>query len=285
MPVVLKGADVAAGMETALRAEAGRLRLKGIEPKLGIVRVGARPDDLAYERGALKRFEKLGMMAQVFEFNDAIDHKSFLVEFEKINALSDIHGILLFHPLPRHLDEKAIAKSIDPHKDVDGMNPINAAKVFSGEDDGFAPCTPSAVMEMLYYAGVDLSGKNVAIVGRSMVVGRPLAMLMLKRNATVTICHTKTQNMEEICRDADVIIAAAGKARILTSSYVSAKSIVIDVGINMDGDDKLCGDVDYDAVSPLVSIISPVPGGVGSVTTSVLAKHVLKAAALKIGAD
>ena len=283
MTTVLKGADVAAGMEAALRAEADRLRLKGIEPKLGIVRIGARPDDLAYERGALKRFEKLGMMAQVFEFNDAIDQESFLAEFEKINTSADIHGILLFRPLPQHLDEKSITKAINPHKDVDGMNPINAAKVFSGDDDGFAPCTPSAVMEMLSYAGVDLSGKNVAIVGRSMVVGRPLAMLMLKRNATVTICHTKTRNMEEICRAADIIIAAAGKARILASSYVSAKSIVIDVGINVDEDGKLCGDVDYDAVSTLVSMISPVPGGVGSVTTSVLAKHVLKAAALNNG--
>jgi len=281
MTVVLKGADVAAGMEAALRAEAERLRLKNIEPKLGIIRVGARPDDLAYERGALKRFEKLGMMAHVFEFNEAIDQKSFLAEIEKINASDDIHGILMFRPLPKHLDEKMITKLIDPFKDVDGMNPINVAKIFSGENDGFAPCTPSAVMEMLDYAGVELSGKNVAIVGRSMVVGRPLAMLMLKRNATVTICHTKTCNIEEICRAADIVVAAAGKARMLTSSYVSEKSIVIDVGINMDSDGKLCGDVDYDAVSAVVSMISPVPGGVGSVTTSVLAKHVLKAAALK----
>jgi len=282
MTVVLKGVDVAAGMEPVLKAEAERLRLKGIEPKLAIVRVGARSDDLAYERGALKRFEKLGMMVQVFELNESIDQDSFLAEFGKINASNDIHGILLFRPLPKHLDEKAVTKLIDPYKDVDGMNPANAAKVFSGEDDGFAPCTPSAVMEMLDHAGVDLSGKNVVIVGRSMVVGRPLAMLMLKRNATVTVCHTKTVGMENICRAADVVIAAAGKAKVLTSSYVSEKSIVIDVGINVDNDGKLCGDVDYDAVSPLVSMISPVPGGVGSVTTSVLAKHVLKAAALKI---
>lgn len=280
--VVLKGSDVAAGMEAALKAEVARLKLEKIEPKLGIIRAGARPDDIAYERGALKRFEKLGITVQVFEFSDSIDQDSFLSEVRKINTSDDIHGILLFRPLPGHLDEKAVIRLVDPHKDVDGMNPVNASRIFSGDDDGFAPCTPAAVMEMLNYAGVDLSGKNVAVVGRSMVVGRPLAMLMLKRNATVTICHTKTRDMEGICRAADVIIAAAGKARILTSSYVSAKSIVIDVGINQDSDGKLCGDVDYDSVSPLVSMISPVPGGAGTVTTSVLAKHVLKAAALKI---
>ena len=280
MAAVLKGSDVAAGMEAGLRAEVDRLRQNGIDPKLGIVRVGVRSDDLAYERGALKRFEKLGITAQVFEFSEDIEQGSFGAEFEKINTLPDVHGILLFRPLPRHLDEKAVAKLIDPRKDVDGMSPVNVAKVFSGEDDGFAPCTPSAVMEMLDYAGVDLNGKNISIVGRSMVVGRPLAMLMLKRNATVTICHTKTRDMEEICKAADVVVAAAGRARILTSSYVSVKSVVIDVGINVDGEGKLCGDVDYDDVVPVVSMITPVPGGVSSVTTSVLAKHVLKAAAL-----
>ena len=280
MTTILKGSDVAAGMEAGLRLEGELLRQKGIEPKLGIIRVGKRPGDLAYERGTLKRFEKLGIAAQVFEFSDLIDQQSFLAEFGKINSSADVHGILMFRPLPLHLDEKAITKLIDSRKDVDGMNPLNAAKVFSGEGDGFAPCTPGAVMEMLDYASVDLSGKNVAIVGRSMVVGRPLAMLMLGRNATVTICHTKTRDMEEICRAADVVIAAAGRARILTPSYVSAKSIVIDVGINTDEEGKLCGDVDYEAVAPLVSMISPVPGGVGSVTTSILATHVLKAASL-----
>ena len=278
--MILKGADVVAGMETGLRTEADLLKRNGISPKLCIVRVGARPDDLAYERGALKRFEKLGIVAQGVEFPEHIDGKSLLAEFEKINASIDVHGILLLRPLPDRLDEKALTESIDPRKDVDGMSPVSIAKVFSGDGDGFAPCTPSAVIEMLDYAGVDLAGKNVAIVGRSMVVGRPLAMLMLARNATVTICHTKTRAMEEICRAADVVVAAAGKPRILTSSCVSAKSIVIDVGINVDETGKLCGDVDYEAVLAIASIVTPVPGGVGSVTTSVLAKHVLKAAAL-----
>ena len=278
MATIMKGPDVAAGMREVLEKEHAALKSKGVDPKLGIVRVGARPDDLAYERGALKRFEGLDIATQVFEFPEDVDRKAFAEEFAKIDAARDVHGILLFRPLPKHLDEESIKKTINPLKDVDGMSPFSVAKVFSGEEDGFAPCTPSAVMEMLAHYGVELSGKNVAVVGRSMVVGRPLAMLMLKRNATVTLCHTKTKNMETICRNADVVVAAAGKARMLTPAYVSEKSIVVDVGINMDENGKLCGDVDYDAVSSVVSMISPVPGGVGAVTTSILAKHVLTAA-------
>lgn len=280
MTTIMKGADVAASMKEALGKEHAALKSKGIDPKLGIVRVGARPDDLAYERGALKRFEGLGIAAQVFEFPEDIDQKAFASEFAKIDSARDVHGILLFRPLPKHLDEEAVKKSINPLKDVDGMSPINVAKVFSGEEDGFAPCTPSAVMEMLAHYGVELSGKNVAVVGRSMVVGRPLAMLMLKQNATVTLCHTRTKNMEAICKNADIVVAAAGKARMLTTAYVSEKSVVVDVGINVDENRKLCGDVDFDAVSPAVSMISPVPGGVGAITTSILAKHVLKAASM-----
>jgi methylenetetrahydrofolate dehydrogenase (NADP+)/methenyltetrahydrofolate cyclohydrolase len=280
--MILKGADVSAGMKQTLLTELEKLRGKGIEPKLGIVRAGSRSDDLAYERGTLKRFEGLGIATQVFEFSESIDQQAFAGEFAKIDASSDIHGILLFRPLPKHLDEEAIKRSINPLKDVDGMSPLSVAKVFSGEKDGFAPCTPSAVIEMLQHANIDLAGKNVTIVGRSMVVGRPLAMLMLQRNATVTICHTKTRNMEEICRGADIVVAAAGKAKMLTSAFFSEKSVVIDVGINVDEKGNLCGDVDYEAVAPIVAAISPVPGGVGAVTTSVLAQHVLKAAGLQI---
>ncbi|MDR1874300.1 MAG: bifunctional 5,10-methylene-tetrahydrofolate dehydrogenase/5,10-methylene-tetrahydrofolate cyclohydrolase [Synergistaceae bacterium] len=283
MTTIMKGAPVAAWMKETLEEELAALRRKGIEPRLAVVRVGARPDDLAYERGALKRFEGLDIGAQVFEFPENIDHETFAAAFAKIDALPDVHGILLFRPLPGRLDEDAIKKMIDPLKDVDGMSPFSAAKVFSGDESGFAPCTPSAVMEMLDHYGVELAGRNVAVVGRSMVVGRPLAMLMLRRNATVTICHTKTKNMDAICKNADIVVAAAGKARMLSPAFVSGRSVVVDVGINVDENGQLCGDVDYDAVSPLVSMISPVPGGVGAVTTSVLAKHVLKAAALLNG--
>lgn len=281
MAVLMKGAEVSASMKEALQAEHAALRAKGIEPKLAIVRVGARGDDLAYERGALKRFEGLGIAAQVYELPEDIDQRAFDSEFGKINADPAVHGILLFRPLPKHLDGDAPRRVIDPRKDVDGMSPLSAAKVFAGEDDGFAPCTPGAVMEMLEHFKIDPKGKNVTIVGRSMVVGRPLAMLMLAKHATVTICHTRTVDMPSVCRRADILVAAAGKAGMIGADCVTDKSIVVDVGINVDAEGKLCGDVDFAAVEPIVSMISPVPGGVGAVTTSVLAKNVLKAARLQ----
>ena len=280
MAVIMKGADVAARMKESLAGELAALRHKGIEPKLGIVRVGARPGDLAYEQGALKRFEGLGIAAQVFAFPEDIRQEDFSAEFGKVNDSDAIHGILLFRPLPGHLDGESVRRLIRPEKDIDGMSPLNAAKVFlEGGEDGFPPCTPAAVMEMLAHYGVGLAGKNAVVVGRSAVVGRPLAMLMLAKNATVTMCHTKTRNLEEICRNADIVVAAAGRAKMITPACVSPKSIVVDVGINVDENGKLCGDVDFGAVAPAVSMISPVPGGVGAVTTSILAGHVLKAAA------
>jgi methylenetetrahydrofolate dehydrogenase (NADP+)/methenyltetrahydrofolate cyclohydrolase len=281
---VMKGAEVAERMRESLVDSLAVLLRRGVEPKLGIVRVGERPDDLAYERGALRRFESLGIAARVFAFPEETGREDFEAEFGKINGSKTVHGILLFRPLPKHLDAESIKKMIDPAKDVDGMSPLNAAKVFlaggesEGNGDGFAPCTPAAVMKTLDHYGVSLAGKNVAVVGRSPVVGRPLAMLMLARNATVTICHTRTRRLEDICRNADIVVSAAGKTKTITPACVSEKSVVVDVGINVDENGKLCGDADYDAVSPIVSMISPVPGGVGAVTTSVLAEHVLKAA-------
>ena len=252
----------------------------GVDPKLAIVRVGARGDDLAYERGALKRFAGLGITTQVYELPEDIEQADFDAEFGKVNADPKVHGILLFRPLPGGLSDEAARRTIDPRKDVDGMSPISSAMVFAGAKDGFAPCTPGAVMEMLAHYEVDLKGKNVTLVGRSMVVGRPLAMLMLAANATVTICHTKTVDMPAVCRRADIVVAAAGKAGMIGADCVTDRSIVVDVGINVGPDGKLCGDVDFEAVSSIVSMVSPVPGGVGAVTTSVLARNTLRAARL-----
>ncbi|MDR2180991.1 MAG: bifunctional 5,10-methylenetetrahydrofolate dehydrogenase/5,10-methenyltetrahydrofolate cyclohydrolase [Synergistaceae bacterium] len=277
MAEIIKGSNVAAGMKETLLSELEKLKARHVEPTLGIVRVGSRADDLAYERGILRRFEELGIGTRIFEFPETMNAGDFLGEFSKIDASPDLQGILLFRPLPKHLDEETIRRSIDPSKDVDGMSPLNVAKVFAGDGEGFAPCTSVAVMELLSHTGVDLTGKNVVIIGRSMVIGRPLAMLMMNRNATVTVCHRKTRNTPEICRGADILVAAAGQAQMVTPAFVSPGTIVIDVGINMK-DGKLCGDVDYDAVAPLVSMITPALGGVGAVTTSVLAKHLLKAA-------
>lgn len=280
MTVVMKGAEVAAGMKEALLAEHAELKGMGVDPKLAIVRVGARGDDLAYERGALKRFAGLGITTQVYELPEDIEQADFDAEFGKVNADPKVHGILLFRPLPGGLSDEAARRTIDPRKDVDGMSPISSAMVFAGARDGFAPCTPGAVMEMLAHYEVDLKGKNVTLVGRSMVVGRPLAMLMLAENATVTICHTKTVDMPAVCRRADIVVAAAGKAGMIGADCVTDRSIVVDVGINVGPDGKLCGDVDFEAVSSIVSMVSPVPGGVGAVTTSVLARNTLRAARL-----
>ena len=278
MSVVLKGSEVAAAMKEELIKEVEKLGQQGIHPGLGIIRVGMRPDDLAYERGAVKKLEGVGVKCTVFELPETISQQDFVKEFSAVNDNPEIHGILLFRPLPKHLDETAVKSIINPVKDADCMSPVNIAKVFSGDDTGFAPCTPEAVMEVLAHSGIELQGKRVAVVGRSMVVGKPLSMLLLKKNATVTICHTKTKNLEETCRAADILIAAAGKAKMITADFVSENSIVVDVGINVDENGKLCGDVDFDAVSLKAAYITPVPGGVGTVTSSVLAKHVVRAA-------
>lgn len=278
MSMVMKGSEVAGTMKEVLVRETGELAQKGIAPALGIVRIGVRLDDLAYERNTVKKMEGLGIKYRVFEFPESISQVDFEKEFSAINDDAGIHGILLFRPLPKHLDEEAAKNAINPLKDVDCMGPINIAKVFSGDETGFAPCTAEAVMEMLDHFGIELQGKRVAVVGRSMVVGKPLSMLLLKRNATVTICHTKTKNLEETCRNAEILIAAAGKAKMITADFVSEGTVVVDVGINVDSEGNLCGDVDYENVSPKAGSITPVPGGVGTVTSSVLARHVVRAA-------
>lgn len=278
MSILMKGADVAKTMKEELTAEARRLKDRGILPGLTIVRVGARPDDLAYERGARKRMEMIGIECKVVELPQTITQAEFEKTFFKINEDPKVHGILLFRPLPGHLDEGPVVSLINPLKDVDCMSPVNISKVFSGDETGHAPCTPEAVMEMLDYYKIDPKGKKVTVIGRSMVVGKPLSMLLLKRHATVTICHTRTKDLSATCREAEILVAAAGKARMVTADMIGDGAVVVDVGINVDAKGNLCGDVDFDAAEPVTSYISPVPRGVGSVTSSVLAKHVLKAA-------
>ena len=278
MSILMKGADVAKTMKEDLTGEARRLKARGILPSLTIVRVGARPDDLAYERGARKRMEMIGIECKVVELPETITQAEFEKTFFKINEDPKVHGILLFRPLPGHLDEGPVVSRINPLKDVDCMCPVNIAKVFSGDETGHAPCTPEAVMEMLDYYKIDPKGKKVTVIGRSMVVGKPLSMMLLKRHATVTICHTRTKDLTATCREAEILVAAAGKARMVTADMVGDGAVVVDVGINVDDKGNLCGDVDFEAAEPATSYISPVPRGVGSVTSSVLAKHVLKAA-------
>ena len=251
--------------------------LEGPAPKLAIVRVGEKPDDMSYERGAVKKMENFGLRVQTYVFPEQISDSDFKAEFSAINRDPDVSGILLLRPLPKQIAETDIEKMIDPEKDLDGISPANIARVFAGDKTGFAPCTAEAVIEVLKANEIDMTGKNVTIVGRSMVVGRPLSMLMLKENATVTICHTRTRDLETECRRAEILVAAAGKAKMLDGRHVGQDAIVIDVGINVDENGKLCGDVDFPSIEPLASMATPVPGGVGAVTTAVLAKHLVLA--------
>lgn len=278
MGTVMMGTEVAKAMKERLLKETENLKQRGILPRLAILRVGERPDDLSYERGARKRMELTGIDCQVSVLPLDVSQQELEAEFTRLNEDPDVHGILVFRPLPGHLDEEPLKKIINPVKDVDCMCPVNIAKVFSGDDSGYAPCTPEAVMEMLDHYGIDPKGKKVTVIGRSMVVGKPLAMLLLKRHATVTMCHTRTADLPGTCRQAELLIAAAGKAKMVGPDMVGEGTVVIDVGINVDEEGNLCGDVDFEAVQHKTACISPVPRGVGSVTTSVLANHVVRAA-------
>jgi methylenetetrahydrofolate dehydrogenase (NADP+)/methenyltetrahydrofolate cyclohydrolase len=278
MAVIMKGAEVVRMMKEKLLTEAAGLKQRGIIPGLGIIRLGVRPDDLAYEKGAIKRAESVGINCQVFEYPETMSQSELVAAISRINADQAIQGILLFRPLPAQIDENVIKQLISPEKDVDCLNPVNVAKVFSGDESGFAPCTPAAVMEILEHYQISVTGKSVVVIGRSLVVGKPLAMMLLKKNATVTICHTKTVNLPAVCQAADILIAAAGKAKMVTADFIPPGGVVIDVGINIDREGKLCGDVDYADAVNRAAYITPVPGGVGTVTASVLAKHVIRGA-------
>lgn len=273
---ILKGLPVANAINEKLMEQVKSI--EGPLPHIAIIRVGERPDDCSYERGAVKKMDKVGVRCTTYTFDADIDNETFQAEFDKINENPDIDGILMLRPLPKQLDEKQIENKIDPRKDLDGISPLNLAKVYAGDESGYAPCTAEAVIEMLDYAGIDIKGKRVTVVGRSLVIGKPVSMLLMKRNATVTVCHTKTVDMEGTCKNAEILVAAAGSARMIKKDYVAEGAIVVDVGINVDEEGNLCGDVDFDTITDIAAIATPVPGGVGSVTTSVLAKHLVKAA-------
>ena len=275
----LRGAPVARALLEKITPEISRLAGIGIVPKLAVVRVGEREDDLSYERSIIKRFSTAGAEAEVLNFDETISQAELEAAVKKAAADGSIHGILVFSPLPKHLDAERIRKLIPPEKDADGMSDTSLAGVFRGDKNAFAPCTAQAVVEMLRHYGMgDLAGKRVTVIGRSTVVGKPLAMLLLGMNATVTVCHTKTADTAAECRRADIVIACAGRARMVGAEYMAAGQTVIDVGINADGD-GICGDVDYAAALEKVAAATPVPGGVGAVTTAVLLGHTVRSAA------
>ena len=291
MAMLLKGADAARALTEQLREQAKELKKNGTEPCLAILRVGAREDDLSYERGALKRCEKVGITVRQVVLPEDAGQQELMDNIRSLNEDERVHGVLMFRPLPAHLKavQSEIENALDPAKDVDCMTHLSLAGVFEGKPLGFPPCTPQACMEILDYYGIDCKGKNAVVIGRSLVVGKPAAMMLMGKNATVTVCHTKTVDVPAIAREADILISCAGVLNSLTKEYVRPGQIVIDVSINWDpekinkkgGKGAIAGDAVFDEVEPIVEAITPVPGGVGSVTTSVLVGHVVEAAMRK----
>ena len=283
----LLGKEVNEALVAALQTRTAALREKGVVPTLGIIRLGENPSDLSYEKGATKRAEEVGVAVKNYILPETATKEEVLAVIDEVNADASVHGVLMFRPLPKHLknDQDEICNRLDPKKDVDSMTHMSNAGVFEGQDLGYAPCTPAACMEILDHYGIDCKGKNAVVIGRSLVVGKPAAMMLMAKNATVTICHTRTVNTAEICKNADIIVTAAGVLNSLTKDFVKEGQVVIDVSMNWNpekitskGKGGMSGDAIFDEVEPIVDAITPVPGGVGAVTTSVLMKHVVEAA-------
>ena len=284
MAELLKGAPVAKALTEELVGRVEGLKAAGIIPTLAIVRVGERDDDLSYERGATKRCDAVGIVVKKFVLPADCTQEDLMAVIAEVNADAAVHGCLMFRPLPRTLDEAAACAALDPAKDVDCITEGSLFGVFANRPVGFPPCTAEACIQLLDHYGYELSGAEVTVVGRSLVIGKPVSMMLQARNATVTMCHTRTRDLAASCRKAEVLVVAAGHIGTVGADAVSAGQTVVDVGINWDEKaGKLCGDVAFDEVEPLVGAITPVPGGVGSVTTAVLAKHVVEAAERTLG--
>ena len=294
MAKLLLGKEVTAALNARLQARTEALKAKGIVPGLAIVRCGENPSDLSYERGAVARAEGIGVRAECVALPGDVSKAALLDRIRRLNDDDAVHGVLLFRPLPAHLraEQDEIFNALDPAKDVDGMTDLSMAGVFEGRTDlGFPPCTPRACMEILDHYGIDCHGKRAVVIGRSLVVGKPLAMMLMGRHATVTVCHTRTVDVPAIAREADILVSSAGALGSLTRDYVRPGQVVVDVSINWDpdktnskgGKGAVAGDARFGEVEPIVDAITPVPGGVGAVTTSVLIGHVVEAAARKAG--
>lgn len=282
MAVRIDGKAVAANIKAQVAAEVAALKKKGISPGMAVVLVGDDPASKIYVNNKKKACAETGIYSEEYALPAATTQAELLALIERLNADKKIHGILVQSPLPKHLDEKLVVEHIDPNKDVDAFHARNVGKIMIG-DFSFLPCTPAGVIELIRSTGVEIAGKNCVVVGRSNIVGKPMAMLLLHNNGTVTICHSKTRNLGEICRTADILVAAVGKAKFITADMVKPGAVVIDVGMNRDAAGKLCGDVDYDAVEPLASFITPVPGGVGPMTIAMLMKNAVSAAKIQNG--
>ena len=280
MAVLLTGKEVSNAVKERVAEGVKTLAQSGITPTLAILRVGERPDDLSYERSAIKVAATLGIGVRSIVLPADATQEQIEAAIDGINDDASIHGCLMFRPLPKGIDETALCNRLDARKDMDGIGLSSLAGIFAGTGQGYAPCTAQACIEICDYYNVPVQGKRVVVIGRSLVIGKPVSMLFLQRNATVTICHSRSENLAEITLEADVVVCATGRAKAYDARYFSAGQTVIDVGINVDDQGNLCGDVDFDSVEPIVATITPVPRGVGSVTTALLMEHVVKAASM-----
>ena len=280
MAVLLTGKEVSNAVKERVAEGVKTLAQSGITPTLAVLRVGERPDDLSYERSAIKVAATLGIEVRSIVLPADATQEQIEAAIDGINDDASIHGCLMFRPLPKGIDETALCNRLDARKDMDGIGLSSLAGIFAGTGQGYAPCTAQACIEICDYYNVPVQGKRVVVIGRSLVIGKPVSMLFLQRNATVTICHSRSENLAEITREADVVVCATGRAKAYDARYFSAGQTVIDVGINVDDQGNLCGDVDFDSVEPIVATITPVPRGVGSVTTALLMEHVVKAASM-----
>ena len=283
MAQILKGAPVVAAMNEANAARCAVLKEKGITPTLAVVRVGAREDDLSYERGVMTRCGKVGVEVKQYLLPADAAQDDLLKVIAEINADDAIHGCLLFRPLPRQFDDRTVRAALAPEKDIDGITDGSLAGVFTNTAIGYPPCTAQACLEILKYYSIPLSGRRAVVVGRSLVVGKPAAMMLDRENATVTICNSRTQDLPALCREADVLVVAMGRMGAIGGDCLRAGQVVVDVGIHVNEEGRLCGDVRFAEAEPVVDAITPVPGGVGTVTTSVLVGHVVEAAEKTLG--
>ena len=275
---IISGKEVAEHITIGLKSKIEKIKSENKRlPKLVIVRVGEKPDDLSYQKGAIKRMDMVGIVHEEVHFEENVSKEVFYNKFDEINNDENVDGILVLRPLPKHLDEYRLIHKINPEKDVDAISPASLGKIMIGDKNSFAPCTAAGVIEMLEFNGVDISGKRVTIIGRSNVVGRPLALLFISHDATVTVCHSFTEDVKKAARNAEILVASCGKAKLINREYVAKDTVVIDVGINLDENGKLCGDVDMNDIEAAAAACTPVPGGVGAVTTSMLAKQVIMA--------
>lgn len=273
----IDGKEVSASVRNEITEKVKELKAKGVTPGLAVIIVGNDPASRVYVNNKKKGCEQTGMNSFEYALPEETTTEELISLIEKLNGENDVHGILCQLPVPKHIDEEKVLNAISPDKDVDAFHPVNCGKVMTG-DYTFAPCTPAGMVEMLKYYNIPVSGKHCVIIGRSNIVGKPMAMLMLKENATVTVCHSRTENLKEITKQADILVAAVGRPKFVTADMVKEGAVVLDVGINRMEDGKLCGDVDFEGVCEKTSYITPVPGGVGPMTITMLLKNTLAAA-------